>query len=393
MTKSNFCPAPWYHMSTDVNGSIRPCCRYKQPLGSNNDGQEKHKMPWMYTDTLEKHWNGPEFKKLRKAFINDEKPPECEWCWREEDMGIKSYREDLIQKIQTQHITKDVATEEADPPTSFDLKLSNVCNLKCRMCGPMASSMIKKEEDKLRSYPLDPNDYWLANKIMGTDNQEVLDKWLPKILNIELTGGEPLVSPENKQLLKYIAASGWAQNISLLITTNVTMYNKDVVNDILKFREIRITGSIDDTGDRLQYARGGARWETIVENAKKYCALSKKYKKLTFNLMPTVNNYNVWYLNDILNFYHDISADDLIFNMVHEPKNQSIQYLPEDVKIKIKEKYKGNNNSQLQKVISFLDASDEDKLTEFMSVTSQLDKRRKESFDEVFPEFAEVLFG
>ena len=79
MTKSSFCPAPWYHISTDVNGSIRPCCRYKQPLGSNNDGQEKYKMPWMYTDTLEKHWNGPEFKKLRKAFMNGEKPPECEW--------------------------------------------------------------------------------------------------------------------------------------------------------------------------------------------------------------------------------------------------------------------------------------------------------------------------
>jgi len=393
MTKSSFCPAPWYHMSTDVNGSIRPCCRYKQPLGSNNDGQEKHKMPWMYTDTLEKHWNGPEFKKLRKAFMNDEKPPECEWCWREEDMGIKSYREDLILKRQTQHITKDTVTEEADAPTSFDLKLSNVCNLKCRMCGPMASSMIKKEEDKTRAQPLDPKDYWLANKIMGTDNQEVLDKWLPEILNIELTGGEPLVSPENKQLLKYIAASGWASNISLLITTNVTIYNKDVVNDLLKFREIRITASIDDIGNRLQYARGGARWETILANAIKYSELSKKYKKLTFNLMPTVNNYNIWYLNDIIDFYHDIGADDLLFNMVHEPENQSVQYLPEDVKEKIKEKYKGNNNYQLQKVVSFLDASDEDKLADFMSVTSQLDKRRKESFDEVFPEFAEVLFG
>ncbi len=393
MTKSSFCPAPWYHMSTDVNGSIRPCCRYKQPLGSNNDGQEKHKMPWMYTDTLEKHWNGPEFKKLRKAFMNDEKPPECEWCWREEDMGIKSYREDLILKRQTQHITKDTVTEEADAPTSFDLKLSNVCNLKCRMCGPMASSMIKKEEDKTRAHPLDPKDYWLANKIMGTDNQEVLDKWLPEILNIELTGGEPLVSPENKQLLKYIAASGWASNISLLITTNVTIYNKDVVNDLLKFREIRITASIDDIGNRLQYARGGARWETILANAIKYSELSKKYKKLTFNLMPTVNNYNIWYLNDIIDFYHDIGADDLLFNMVHEPENQSVQYLPEDVKEKIKEKYKGNNNYQLQKVVSFLDASDEDKLADFMSVTSQLDKRRKESFDEVFPEFAEVLFG
>ena len=393
MTKSSFCPAPWYHISTDVNGSIRPCCRYKQPLGSNNNGQEKHKMPWMYTDTLEKHWNGPEFKKLRKAFMNDEKPPECEWCWREEDMGIKSYREDLILKQQTQHITKDTVTEEADAPTSFDLKLSNVCNLKCRMCGPMASSMIKKEEDKTRTEPLDPKDYWLANKIMGTDNQEILDKWLPEILNIELTGGEPLVSPENKQLLKYIAASGWAKNISLLITTNVTMYNKDVVNDLLKFKEIRITASIDDTGDRLQYARGGARWETILANAKKYSALSKEYKKLTFNLMPTVNNYNIWYLNDIIDFYHDIGADDLLFNMVHEPENQSVQYLPEDVKEKIKEKYRGNNNYQLQKVVSFLDASDEDKLADFMSVTSQLDKRREESFDEVFPEFAEVLFG
>jgi len=393
MIKSSFCPAPWYHISTDVNGSIRPCCRYKQPLGSNNDGQEKHKMPWMYTDTLEKHWNGPEFKKLRKAFINGEKPPECEWCWREEDMGIKSYREDLLEIVPIQHITQDVVTEEADPPTSFDLKLSNVCNLKCRMCGAMASSMIKKEEDKLRSYPHDPNDYWLANKIMGTDNQEVLDKWLPEIFNIELTGGEPLVSPENKQLLKYIAKSGWAENISLLITTNVTMYNKDVVNDILKFKEIRITGSIDDTGKRLQYARGGARWETVLANAKKYSALSKKYEKLIFNLMPTVNNYNIWYLNDIIDFYHDIGANDLLFNMVHEPKNQSVQYLPEDVKEKIKEKYKGNNNHQLQKVISFLDASNEDRLTDFMRVTAQLDNRRKESFDEIFPEFAEVLFG
>jgi sulfatase maturation enzyme AslB (radical SAM superfamily) len=350
-------------------------------------------MPWMYTDTLEKHWNGPEFKKLRKAFMNGEKPPECEWCWREEDMGIKSYREDLILKRQTQHITKDTVTEEADAPTSFDLKLSNVCNLKCRMCGPMASSMIKKEEDKIRPQPLDPKDYWLANKIMGTNNQEVLDKWLPEILNIELTGGEPLVSPENKQLLKYIAASGWASNISLLITTNVTIYNKDVVNDLLKFREIRITASIDDIGNRLQYARGGARWETILANAIKYSELSKKYKKLTFNLMPTVNNYNIWYLQDIIDFYHDIGADDLLFNMVHEPVNQSVQYLPEDVKEKIKEKYRGNNNYQLQKVVSFLDASDEDKLGDFMSITSQLDKRRKESFDEVFPEFAEVLFG
>ena len=109
--------------------------------------------------------------------------------------------------------------------------------------------------------------------------------------------------------------------------------------------------------------------------------------------MPTVNNYNIWYLNDIIDFYHDIGADDLLFNMVHEPVNQSVQYLPDDVKEKIKEKYRGNNNYQLQKVVSFLDASDEDKLADFMSVTSQLDKRRKESFDEIFPEFAEVLFG
>ena len=95
------------------------------------------------------------------------------------------------------------------------------------------------------------------------------------------------------------------------------------------------------------------------------------------------------------------NSDDLRYLPIYEPelaptikrrRGRNLHFST-NVKEKIKEKYKGNNNHQLQKVISFLDASNEDRLTDFMRVTAQLDNRRKESFDEIFPEFAEVLFG
>ena len=69
--ENNFCAAPWVAISTDVNGSLRPCCRFNQP-----HKQKEHVMPFMKDGTLNELWNGPEFKKLRQAFINGEKPRE-----------------------------------------------------------------------------------------------------------------------------------------------------------------------------------------------------------------------------------------------------------------------------------------------------------------------------
>ena len=189
---SRFCPAPWINISTDVNGSIRPCCRYEQP-----GGQSKYKMPWMKNGKLDEIYNGPEMQALRDAFKNGIEPNECSWCWKEEAVGIKSFREKYLERNY-------LYSEDDLIPQIYDLKLSNVCNLKCRMCGPQASSSIAKEENI-------SNEYWLENKIIGTENENVFfNDWLPAMQELELTGGEPFFSPENKQLIERIVDSGHA---------------------------------------------------------------------------------------------------------------------------------------------------------------------------------------
>ena len=163
----HFCPAPWINISTDVNGSIRPCCRYEQP-----ERQVTYKMPWMYdSGDLTDLYNNEKLEKLRLAFLQGEKPDECNWCWTEEKLGIRSFRQIYIDRKY------DIDFEEVQQtPKILDLKLSNVCNLKCRMCGSRASSSIAKEQNNLQPY-------YQEFKILHTDKEkDFVDNWLPQIL-------------------------------------------------------------------------------------------------------------------------------------------------------------------------------------------------------------------
>ena len=139
------------------------------------------------------------------------------------------------------------------------------------MCGPTASSSILKEE-KTYKYFTDKDkkehEYWLTNKILGTDNEKDFMEWLPSIVELQFTGGEPLVSPENKQLIKMISETEYAKNISIQLNTNATHFNASFVEQLKKFKKINIDASIDDIGPRIEYARHGSKWEILDNNLK-----------------------------------------------------------------------------------------------------------------------------
>ena len=90
---SKFCYAPFISISTDVNGSIRPCCRYAQP-----DKQIEYKMPNMKDGRIDELYNGEEFQKLRQAFNEGKMPAECYTCWNEESAGVPSFRQMYFRK-------------------------------------------------------------------------------------------------------------------------------------------------------------------------------------------------------------------------------------------------------------------------------------------------------
>lgn len=362
-----FCPAPWITISTDVNGSIRPCCRYEQP-----ERQTKYKMPWMKDGNLLELYNGSKMRALRQAFLDGEEPQECNWCWSEESVGIKSFRQRYIQR-EYNYLTTDPI------PQILDLKLSNVCNLKCRMCGPQASSSIAKEQNK-------QEEYWLSSKIIGTENEQLFfEKWLPNIKEIELTGGEPFFSKENMQLISKIVDSGFAKNIKLFITTNAMFYIPTLLEKIKSFKHVNISLSVDDIESKLEYARSGAKWSTIDRNIKQ---LLQSYPEFSILIYRTINSFNIFYLDELDRYALDNNIN-VLNGILHSPEYLNIKHLPYWAKDEVASKFKGSN--KYSDIIDFMYSSDKNLIEKFRSETIKLDAIRKDSFVNTFDQWAEIL--
>jgi radical SAM protein with 4Fe4S-binding SPASM domain len=378
--ENNFCIAPWVAISTDVNGSLRPCCKFDQP-----HRQKEHVLPFMKDNTLNEIWNGPEFKKLRQAFINGEKPNECRQCWDEQKAGIQSYREIINSQldIYPHQKKRDFTSVHADAPFYIDLKLTNVCNLKCRMCGPMASSLIQKENAK--EYGDKGNAYWHQDKLIGTHNLESFISWLPEINWLCFTGGEPFVGKENRELLQMIIDKGYSDKIDLHFNTN-GMLMPDIIIKILKqFRNVSIAFSIDDIGERLRYHRHGADWETIKKNVEKVPDNMEKH------VFTTINNYNIWYADEAYEELKKLvgAAETISYDFVYEPAMLSPRNLNKKIKNAIINKFK--DKPYFERLIKYVENDGEDLTIKFHEQIKTLDKIRNENFEEVFPEWSERI--
>lgn len=372
--------APWAAISTDVNGSIRPCCRFDQPYK-----QKEHVMPFMKDGTLDELWNSEPLKKLRRAFINGEKPIECGQCWYEEKSGIRSYREELnefLERYPHQKSRYDFTSEESLPPFYIDLKLTNVCNLKCRMCSPGASSLIQKEQEK--KFGFEGNNYWHANKIVKTYNEESFKRWLPNIDYIVFTGGEPFVGKENKDLMQLIINEGHANRIDLHLNTNGMLMPTAMINILLQFKSVNLVFSVDDIGKRLNYHRHGADWELIKKNIQKVPA----DLNLRIAIYCTVNNYNIWYLEEAIKEFKKLTPN-VSYDFVYKPAFLSPRCLNSLIKEELIEKY--SNKKEYNKIIKYINSTHVDRTTEFHDQIRRLDNIRNENFVEVFPEWAEVV--
>ena len=131
----SFCILPWIHQHTWPNGDVFPCCVSDSsiPLGN------------MEEKPLEEIWNSDKSKEIRKQLLEGEEPKACKRCFMHEKMGTMPFR---VSSNNNWKHRIDKAVETTDPDgyshdfrlNYWDFRFSNVCNLKCRMCGPELSS-------------------------------------------------------------------------------------------------------------------------------------------------------------------------------------------------------------------------------------------------------------
>ena len=405
---------PFTGLATREDGAIQVCCR-SHPIGFIKD------MP------LEQHWNGDNMKRIRHQVLNDIRPSECEPCFSLEDQGVESLRQrhiagvipearinlypDALSKMSTDYVMPE------EIPT-MELKLNNLCNLKCRMCHPGDStswndwSEIKDfykgegkiiynlvEEHNLENKPLldefQNNPQWWAS----------LAKNVPHFRRVEFAGGEPLMDPQHYRILDMLAPYG--DQIEIKYATNLTTLgkrNRTIWEYWPKFKSVAVNVSIDGYNDSYEYIRGNAVWSELINNIKQIQTIPN-ITRIVGAVAVQVSNALV--LDKMIEYFLNDLGIVFYTNMVKYPNVLSVQVLPNELKTLTIDKLKAVRElvptfklvkehpileeltyKQIDGIINFISAKDSTHLwQDCIEFNKALDKTRNQSFLNVTPEF------
>lgn len=274
-TLDKFCVHPWSHLALNPDGTMWPCCHQRvTPAVLGNMETD---------DPIEVFTKGEVLSSIRKDMMENKWPDACHKCKYFEESGSKSprmsanmnmrYTEEVYNSVPD--ITNADGTLKSHKIRYWDLRWSNLCNMACVMCSPAWSSMWTQEMKTLnKNYDTSslPNfgKYENVPKVEKVKRLEFVDKNIDDVECIYFAGGEPLIMDEHYYILDKLVEKKMF-HVRLKYNTNMMKleHKGKSVLDYWKYwdnKNLQIGGSVDETGDRLEWIRYGSKWETIKQN-------------------------------------------------------------------------------------------------------------------------------
>jgi MoaA/NifB/PqqE/SkfB family radical SAM enzyme len=389
-----FCVLPWVSLETSPIGTVRPCCLAEHEL--RDDSGTKFNLATAKFTTIQ---NSQDMQTLREQFLAGQQPETCRKCWREERAGRTSKRMHTLDRLK--HMLPDQAwTPDAKPLMFLDLKLGNICNLKCRICGSWSSSTFATEElqyveDKKTSfhYTMLRSGAWpRENPVFWQELAEVADQ----IQYIEFTGGEPFMIEEHFELLRDLVSAGLAAKIEIHYNTNGTQFPEHAPAIWQHFKHVEIALSIDDVDARFEYQRSNARWAELTENVQRFRDLRRTTPNIHLQVCSTVNVFNVLYLEELSHWIEHQRFNFVYWNMMHEAYYFSISTLPDAAKRVITQRLQlaqvnAQDRREFDRIIDFMNNGASLDGTILRMKIADLDRKRNTNLAVTQPEFADLI--
>lgn len=293
-----FCMLPFMHIYGSAGGDMVPCCE-AQEVALNNPGES----------ALES-WNNENYRELRRALANNERPERCNVCWHNEDSGIVSNR--LQWENDNWEEFSDLISVNDDfsvnnKPIWVELKVSNFCNLKCIMCSTHSSYKRTQDLDIIKKYT---KDGYETRLLRPTDLFASLNEWpelWDSVHTLQFTGGEPIINKEHYDLLEGIPQH-LKSKIRLRYASNLS-YIKFKKYDLVKiwreFKHVNIKVSMDGIGDVYNYIRQDGDWDTVYENM---CVLND-IDGIDVAAGITVQAHNIYQMPEFYDFWKASPVD------------------------------------------------------------------------------------
>jgi hypothetical protein len=440
---------PWTHLHVWPTGAVYPCCTapLDKPMANLKDS------------SLKEVWNCLGLKKIRKNMLADRKSPECKRCYELEKVGMESQR--LKSNAAFQNNWKTVRTTKKDgrvPKLNLkymDIRFSNVCNFRCRTCGPQLSSGWYKDASHLSNDPMvdatamnplsglreaknskaiwsqierlyekfGPPEIWknLEDNYDRFGDQAILrptpepkDLWsqieplIPRLEEIYFAGGEPLLMEEHYKTLEILIKNRlWKMRLGYNTNfSNLIFKEHDVIKMWQNFEHVYVGASLDAMEARGEYMRKGQNWEQIVLNRKR---LMKEAPHVHFTVAATLSVMNSLHLPDFHKRWVEeglIPIDGININLLTFPAYFRLQVLPQSLKEKVVEKYRRHITDfikpfgekglepakHFQSAVDFILSQDlSSELKTFRDQTKKLDLLRGEDFAKTFPELKTLV--
>lgn len=414
-------------MATRPNGDVRLCCTSNASGAGVTDSKEVGLVTDTFgtrmnlrDQTIEEVWNSEFMRKTRLKLLNNCVPDSCKKCFEEESKGIKSkrYWETMVwnERLDLDNMVSSMEEDGTMPVNIpyFDLRLGNLCNLKCVMCSPHDSSAWIKEwklqtpkyknpiliQDQGWDRTMDYTWYQKGSFLESMKNQAQYIK------ELYFAGGEPLLIPEHTRILQFMIEQGHAQNCILRYNSNGTEISDELLELWTHFKLVKFNFSIDAYGDKNDYIRYPSKWDNIVENVHK---LDETPDNVIVNVACAVQLLNVKYLDELVDWKMNqhfrkvntinYGAGLIGLHLVYLPSYLNVKVLPEKEKLEATErihtmieKYSSEhfNNDPYGKqrwlgLINYMNSEDwSHKLsatTEYLTVT---DNTRKTDYTSIF---------
>ena len=407
---------PFTGLATREDGAIKVCCR-SQPIG------------WIQEESLEEVWNGNAMREVRKQVLNNERPDVCKPCFDLEDQGVESLRQrhiaGVIPEARANLYPNALDALEEDYTMPFELptmeiKLNNLCNLKCRMCNPLDSTSWK-DWDQVTEFYKKENNYLIptVDALVSKPGQYIgpfdnsdnwwtsFEKLLPYFRRVEFAGGEPLMDPYHYKILDMLAPYG--KNIEIKYATNGTtlgIKGGRTIHDYWpKFKSVAVNVSIDGIHDVYEYIRGNGKFSEIEENIKVFKSFSNVSRVVG---AFTVQANNIMQIDKVIDYFLNDMGIIFYSHRVNYPMSLSAQVLPPVLKQQVinnlevmketvlsyplveqNDLLKKVTLQQIQDNINFLQAKCmyESHWQDCIEFNRRLDKTRNQNFLSANPEF------
>jgi len=229
-----FCYLPFGSIYVGASGTLSPCC-IASPF--------KEEINFRDFNSVDEAINSEAYKRIRGEMLNNIAPSECSECF-------------VYKNRHREHSNMEFSNELTDPLlynddysvnkiVYTDLRLSNHCNFKCRMCFHGSSSTWFEYWGYVQNQP----EYNTINTKYLTAGDDALDKFseenIDSIRKVYLAGGEPFITPTTFTLLDRFSDEQ-AKRVYILINTNLstlTYKGIDILDKLKRFKTVDISCS------------------------------------------------------------------------------------------------------------------------------------------------------